>query len=79
MRTTLYVGGFASNTAEAALRALFGEFGEIAEMRLTRRESSPRGLGFAYVTFTTVEAAEAALSLNGRELAGLPLRVDFAR
>ncbi|MCA9663316.1 MAG: RNA-binding protein [Myxococcales bacterium] len=79
MRTTLYVGGFASNTAEEALRALFGEFGEIAELRMIRRQSSPRGLGFAYITFAAVEAAEAALSLNGRELGGLPLRVDFAR
>jgi nucleolin len=78
MRTTLYVGGFASNTAEEALRALFGEFGEIAELRMIRRESR-RGLGFAYITFAAVEAAEAALSLNGRELGGLPLRVDFAR
>jgi len=78
MRTTLYVGGFALDTAAESLRELFSAFGEVARLRIIRRESKD-GCGFAYVTFTTVLAAEAALTLNEHKLDGRPLRVNFAR
>jgi len=78
MRTTLYVGGFALDTAAESLRELFSGFGEIARLRVIRRESKD-GSGFAYVTFTTVLAAEAALALNEYKLNGRSIRVNFAR
>ncbi|HGG56913.1 MAG TPA: RNA-binding protein [Nannocystis exedens] len=77
MRTTLYVGGFALDTSEATLRQLFTEFGEITDLRMILRGSKDGG--FAYITFATVHAAEAALSLNGQSLCERPLRVNFAR
>ncbi|MCA9637446.1 MAG: hypothetical protein KC420_15575 [Myxococcales bacterium] len=78
MRTTLYVGGFAVDTPTAELRDLFDRYGEVEEVRMIRRASKD-GRGFAYVTFASHAAAEAALVLDGRELGGLALRVDFAR
>lgn len=78
MRTTLYVGGFSLDTAAESLRELFSAFGEVDRLRIIRRESKD-GSGFAYVTFTTVLAAEAALTLNDHKLDGRPLRVNLAR
>lgn len=78
MRSTLYVGGFDRDTQEETLRGLFDRYGAVAEVRVIRRHSKD-GRAFAYVTFETVEAAEAARTLDGSTLGGHRLRVDVAR
>lgn len=78
MRCTLYVGGFDRDTPEETLRSLFDRYGAVAEVRMIRRHSRD-GRAFAYVTFESSEAAEAARTLDGSTLGRHRIRVDVAR
>ncbi len=78
MGRTIYVGGIPAETSEVALHGLFQRFGAIDEVRVIRRRSTD-GRIFAYVTFASPRAAEAACALDGAALDGLRLRVAVAR
>lgn len=72
---TVYVGGFAATTTPEQLRALFADHGDIADVRLVDRGDA----SFAYVTFTSEQAAAAARNqLDRTPLAGRVLRVELA-
>lgn len=76
---TLYVGGLPPHMTEAVLAELFGEFGELPQVRLvTGQDGQCRG--FAYVTFASdLSAARARVGLDGRLLdSGSILRVAKA-
>jgi RNA recognition motif-containing protein len=76
----LYVGGLPHETSSEALRGLFEGYGSIEEARVVVRTTTGQCRGFGYVTFTEKQAAEQALTaVNGYELEGHRLRVDFAR
>ncbi len=72
---TLYIGGLPPSATLDALRAEFGRFGPIEDVRVL-----PRGdATIAYVTFARESAAlEARRALDGATLAGHRLRVEFA-
>lgn len=72
---TLYVGGFAASTTPDDLRALFLHHGDITDLRLVARGDA----SFAYVTFTSEQAATTARNeLDRTALAGRILRVELA-
>lgn len=72
---TLYVGGLPPSASLDALRAAFGRFGPLEDVRLLPR----REVAIAYVTFASESAAfEARRALDGANLAGHRLRVEFA-
>jgi len=72
---TLYVGGFVANTSADELRTLFAPHGEISDVRLVDRGDA----SFAYVTFTSEQAATTARKqLDRTPLAGRILRVELA-
>lgn len=74
-RRTLYIGGLPQATAPEVLRAAFERHGALEDVRLIRRRD---GI-MAYVTFAEEAAAhDARDALDGSELAGHRLRVEFA-
>ena len=76
---TLFLGGIAWALTENDIWNAFGEYGEVAGVRLPKDPESGRSKGFGYVEFDTVENAGKALeALNGQPLGGRPIRVDFA-
>ncbi|CAI9105534.1 OLC1v1004473C1 [Oldenlandia corymbosa var. corymbosa] len=72
--TTLFVGGLEDFVAEEYLRQLFGQYGEVAHVKLLV------GKRCGFVQFTNRAHAELALvSLNGFYVGAQPIRVSWGR
>jgi cold-inducible RNA-binding protein len=79
MTQRVYVGSLSYSTNEAALRALFAEYGEIESVNVITDRDTGRPKGFAFVEMDTEEAAQAAISaLNGKSVDDREIRVDKA-
>lgn len=75
----LFVGGLAWETDDDGLTAAFKEYGNIEEAKVIRERDSGRSRGFGFVTFDSAEnAAKAMEAMNGQEVDGRQLRVDYA-
>ncbi|XP_009789757.1 organelle RRM domain-containing protein 1, chloroplastic [Nicotiana sylvestris] len=76
----LFVTGLSFYTSEKTLRAAFEGFGELVEVKIIMDKISKRSKGYAFVEYTTVEAANAALKeMNGKIINGWMITVDAAR
>jgi RNA recognition motif-containing protein len=78
MPNKLFVGGLAWATDSDGLKAAFAEYGEVEEAKVITDRDTGRSRGFGFVTFADDDAAKNALALNGTELDGRTIRVDFA-
>lgn len=80
MNSKLYVGNLSFNTDDNALRAAFGAFGQITDTYIATDRETGRPRGFAFVTFSTAEEAQAAVEkMNGADLDGRALTVNEAK
>ena len=70
---SLYVGNMSYNTTESDIRALFEDFGPIAEVRIIGDK------GFGFVEIPEEQMAAAIEATNGKELGGRTLTVNEAR
>jgi|GEM_PF-763087 len=75
----IFVGNLPFGLTRDELAAFFGKIGEIEKIRMMF-DAEGRFRGMAYVSFTDPACAkEAVNTLNGEELGGRPMRVDFSR
>jgi RNA recognition motif-containing protein len=75
----LFIGGLAWGTDESTLRDAFSSFGTVSEVKIILDRDTGRSRGFGFVNFTSPQEAEVALQeMDGRELAGRQIRVDYA-
>src|ERR1700729_3514826 len=80
MNTKLYVGHLSFDTTENDLQDLFQPHGPVSEVNLITDRMSGRSRGFAFVTMSTPEGAQAAIqALAGKEVGGRALTVNEAR
>jgi cold-inducible RNA-binding protein len=80
MNTKLYVGNLSFETNDAGLRDAFSPFGNITDVYVANDRETGRPRGFAFVTFTTGEEAQAAMEkMNGASLDGRALTVNEAK
>jgi cold-inducible RNA-binding protein len=80
MNTKLFVGNLSFNTTENDLQDAFAAHGTVVEANLMTDRASGRPRGFAFVTMSTPEEAQAAINaLNGHALDGRNLTVNEAR
>ena len=78
--TKLFVGNVSFNTTENDLHDAFAAHGTVVEANLMTDRASGRPRGFAFVTMSTPQEAEAAIqALNGASLDGRALTVNAAR
>ncbi|KAH7854184.1 hypothetical protein Vadar_011125 [Vaccinium darrowii] len=76
----LFVAGLSFYTSEKTLRAAFEGFGELVQVKVIMDKISKRSKGYAFVEYTTKEAAAAALKeMNGKIINGWMITVDVAR
>ncbi|KAL0303593.1 UNVERIFIED_CONTAM: Organelle RRM domain-containing protein 1, chloroplastic [Sesamum radiatum] len=67
-------------TSEKTLRAAFEGFGELVEVKIIMDKISKRSKGYAFVEYTTEEAASTALrEMNGKIINGWMITVDVAK
>nr|XP_043612875.1 organelle RRM domain-containing protein 1, chloroplastic [Erigeron canadensis] len=76
----LFVTGLSFYTSEKTLRAAFEGFGELVEVKIIMDKISKRSKGFAFIEYTTEEAASEALrEMNGKIINGWMIVVDVAK
>jgi RNA recognition motif-containing protein len=80
MNNKLFVGNLSFNTTENALQDAFAAHGTVIEANLMTDRATGRARGFGFVTMSTDEEAQAALTaMNGQSFDGRPLTVNVAR
>ena len=80
MGNKLYVGNLSFNTTEIAIQDLFSQCGSVSEVMLMQDKFTGRSRGFAFVTMSSDEEAQAAINqIHGKELDGRALTVNEAR
>ena len=79
MGVRLFVGNINFSLGDADLRDAFAEVGDVERAEIVRDRFDGRSRGFGFVEMASEDDAALALrELNGRELAGRPLRVEAA-
>ena len=75
----LYVGNLPFSVDEDAMRELFAGY-DLEEVSLIKDKFSGRSKGFGFVTISSDEAAQKAISeLNGKDVQGRELKVSEAK
>ena len=75
----IYVGNLPFQTTEPDLDSEFRQFGDIKEIALIKDRYSNEFKGFAFITYATPESAQQALTLDGKDFQGRPMKVSLAR
>jgi heterogeneous nuclear ribonucleoprotein A1/A3 len=77
----LFVGNLAWTTDNNSLGAPFAQYGTVVEaVVIMDRENPNRSRGYGFVTMSTPdEAAAAKAALEGKDLDGREIRIDFAQ
>ena len=75
----VFVGNISFETTEEMVRDVFSEVGPVLAVRFATARDTGKPKGYGFVEFGDSATADAAVrNLNGREVGGRPLRVDFA-
>jgi nucleolin len=74
----LFVRSLAYNVTEQDLNDLFGQLGQVLSVKIPMDRETNRSKGFAFVEMGTADEAKAAIDeLNGTELDGRAIAIDF--
>lgn len=80
MNEKLFVGNLSFNTTENDLQDMFAAHGTVMEANLMTDRMTGRPRGFGFVTMSTAEEAQAAISaLHGHSVDGRDLTVNIAK
>jgi RNA recognition motif-containing protein len=80
MNSKLFVGNVDFKVTENDLRDAFAAHGTVTEANVATDRVTGRPRGFAFVTMSTPEEAQKAVdALNGKDLGGRTLTVNFSR
>jgi cold-inducible RNA-binding protein len=80
MSNKLFVGNLSFKITENDLNDMFAAHGTVSEANLMMDRISGRPRGFGFVTMSTAEEAQAAITaLNGKEIDGRAIVVNVAR
>lgn len=75
----LFVGGLSGQTDDSQLKDAFSSFGKVTDASIVMDKETGLSKGFGFVSFALSSDASAAMkTMNGRELNGKTLRVNFA-
>jgi len=76
----LFIGGLAWAATDEDLREAFSPYGEVVSASVVKFPDTGRSKGIAFVEFASIEeATKAKEAVDGKEIAGRPVKVDFAR
>ncbi|KAK6428590.1 nuclear localization sequence binding protein, partial [Oleoguttula sp. CCFEE 5521] len=78
--STLFLGNLSFDCSEETLTEVFHEYGQIKGIRLPTDRETGAPKGFGYLEMTSTEEAVAAFdALQGADVAGRPVRLDYAK
>ena len=80
MSVNLYAGNLSYDMKEDSLRELFESHGNVASAKIIFDKYTGRSKGFGFIEMASSEEAESAIStLNGSEIMGRSIRVNYAK
>ncbi len=80
MNNKLYIGNLSWTTTDGLLQQAFSAYGTVTEATVMMDKFTGKSRGFAFVTMSTAEEAEAAArDMDNKEVDGRPVRVNIAR
>lgn len=80
MATELFVGSLAWAVTDDQLREFFAQAGDVKSATVLKDRDSGRSRGFGFVEMGSEDDAKKAVAeLNGKELEGRAITVDFKR
>ena len=80
MSTNIYIGNLSYSVNDPELNKAFAEFGEVVSAKVIADKVSGRSKGFGFVEMQNAEdAAKAVKELDGKELMGRAIKVNFAK
>jgi nucleolin len=76
---TLFLGNLSFDCTNDAIQEIFAEHGNVTRVSLPTDRDTGSLKGFGYVDFSSVDEAQSALdALNGADIEGRAIRLDFA-
>lgn len=79
MSIRIYIGNMSFVTTEETLTNTFSRFGKVLSSEVIRDKVTEQSKGFGFVEMENEDDAKAAIAgLNGKDLEGRRLRVNFA-
>jgi len=76
----LFIGGLSWNLDWQDMKDAFAEFGEVVYAKVIKDRETGKSKGFGFIEFASVEEAAAAKeAMDGAELDGRNIKVDFAK
>jgi RNA recognition motif-containing protein len=75
----IFVGNLAPNASEQQVQELFSNYGTVRSLKLSMDIFSGKCRGFGFVEMEGHEARDAIGNLNGYELNGRPMKVNYEK
>jgi cold-inducible RNA-binding protein len=76
----LFIGGISWNLEWQDIKDAFKEFGEVSYVKIIKDRETGKSKGFGFIEFSAIEeAATAKEAMDGAELDGRNIKVDFAQ
>ncbi|MDD2870709.1 MAG: RNA-binding protein [Candidatus Gracilibacteria bacterium] len=76
----LFIGGLSWGLDWQEVKDVFKEYGEVTFVKVIKDRDTGRSKGFGFVEFSTVEdAVKAKEAMDGAEVDGRTIKVDFAQ
>lgn len=76
----MFIGGLSWNLDWQDMKDAFAEFGEVVYAKVIKDRETGKSKGFGFIEFASVEEAAAAKeAMDGAELDGRNIKVDFAK
>ncbi len=76
----LFIGGISWGLDWQDIKDIFKEYGEVSFVKVIKDRETGKSKGFGFVEFASVEEAVAAKeAMDGAELDGRTIKVDFAQ
>lgn len=80
MSKQIYAGNLSYSMTDESLQKLFQQHGEVASAKVIRDRETGRSKGFGFVEMVNDDEADKAIqSLDGAEVEGRGIRVNFAQ
>lgn len=78
-KNKLFIGSLPWSMTNETLKELFTQYGEISECIIINDRDTGRSKGFGFITFVKEEDAQKAIEMNGKEIEGRTIVVNFAK
>ena len=76
----MFIGGISWNLEWQDIKDAFKEFGEVSYVKIIKDRETGKSRGFGFIEFSAIEEAAAAKeAMDGAELDGRNIKVDFAQ